>query len=143
MGKANTAKLPSDVTCFLEGVENSTRRADSMILVDMMQKVTRQSPTMWGDSIVGFDAYHYKYASGREGDSFITGFSPRKQSLVVYITDGFSEYQNLLEKLGKHRKTVSCLYINKLDDVDVSLLEKLIKRSYLAMKKRYPVAPEL
>lgn len=92
---------------------------------------------MWGDSIVGFGEYHYKYKSGREGDWFITGFSPRKQNLTIYIMPGFSEYADLLKKLGKHKHSVSCLYLNKLADIDFQVLEKLIAKSVVDMASLY------
>lgn len=92
-----------------------------------MQRVTGVKPVMWGDSIVGFGEYHYKYNSGREGNWFITGFSPRKQKISVYIMPGFSKYKSILNKIGKHKTSVSCLYINKLDDVNIKHLEILIR----------------
>lgn len=92
---------------------------------------------MWGPTIVGFDQYHYKYASGHEGDICMTGFSPRSGSLVVYIGEGLTRYKDLLKKLGKHRTGVGCLYINKLEDVDVAVLRELVTRSYRDMKQKY------
>ena len=92
---------------------------------------------MWGSSIVGFGSYHYRYASGREGDWPVAGFSPRKQNLVIYIMPGFSDYGDLLGKLGKYRTGKSCLYVNKLDDVDLELLEQLVRESVAEMKRRY------
>ena len=90
---------------------------------------------MWGDSIVGFGAYHYKYASGREGDWFLTGFSPRKQNLTLYIMSGFEEYNDLLNKLGKYKTGKACLYINKLEDVDLSVLQELVTKSVIQQSK--------
>lgn len=95
---------------------------------------------MWGPSIVGFGEYHYKYESGREGDFLITGFSPRKSALTIYIMPGFTRYEALMEKLGKHRTGKSCLYINRLDDVDLSVLEELVTRSVEYMTEKYGVA---
>ena len=92
---------------------------------------------MWGDSIVGFGSYHYKYASGHEGDWPITGFSPRKQNLVIYIMLGFSKYEKLMKKLGKYKTGSSCLYINKLEDINIDVLSKLISQSYQDMHKKY------
>jgi hypothetical protein len=100
-----------------------------------MKKITMEEPKMWGPSIVGFGNYHYKYESGREGDWFLTGFSPRKASLTLYIMAGFKEYDELLEKLGKHKTGSSCLYVNKLEDVDLKVLTQLIKQSVQKMKK--------
>ena len=100
-----------------------------------MQEVTQEEPMMWGDSIVGFGSYHYKYTSGREADWFQIGFSPRKQNLTIYIMDGFEKYENLLKKLGKHKLGKSCLYINKLEDISILVLKKLISESVKHVKK--------
>lgn len=105
----------------------------------MMRRATGKRAKMWGSSIVGYGAYHYKYASGREGDWAITGFSPRKQNLVVYIMPGFDKFPALMKKLGKYKTGKSCLYLNKLDDVDQNVLEKLIAESVKVMRKRYNV----
>lgn len=96
------------------------------MILDLMRDVTGVEPIMWGDSIIGFGTYHYKYTSGREADWFLTGFSPRKQSLTLYIMSGFSEYDQLLSKLGKHSTGKSCLYIKKLEDIDMDVLRDLI-----------------
>jgi hypothetical protein len=101
-----------------------------------MKKITKEEPKMWGPSIIGFGSYHYKYASGREGDFFLTGFSPRKQSLTLYIISGFKRYDELMKKLGKHKTGSSCLYINKLEDVDMKVLKTLITESVKYMKKK-------
>ena len=103
-----------------------------------MKEVTKEEPLMWGDNIVGFGNYHYKYASGHEGDWFIVGFSPRKQSLSVYLMNGFEKYQNLLKSLGKHKTGKSCLYINKLKDVNIQILRELILESVEHIRKEYP-----
>ena len=131
---------PTDVKAedFLEAVEHPTRKADGFELLKIMKEITKKEPVMWGPSIVGFGSYHYKYATGREGDWPITGFSPRKQRLTVYIMPGFDEYEDLLERLGKHKVGVSCLYINKLADVDISVLKELIAKSVEKMEKDYP-----
>ena len=121
---------------FIEGIENDRRRNDARALIEILSRVTGHEPRMWGDTMVGFDQYHYVYESGREGDSFLAGFSPRKQHTVVYITDGCKEHSALLDRLGKHKSSVSCLYINKLDDVDMTVLEELLKQSYFGMKSR-------
>jgi hypothetical protein len=104
----------------------------------MMQEITHKQPKMWGDSIVGFGSYHYKYDSGHEGDYFITGVSPRKQNVTVYIMPGFSRYQPLMKKLGKYKTGKSCLYIKKLDDIDCDILKELISKSVDYMKETYP-----
>ena len=127
----------ADVNAFLDAVENPRRRSDAKQLLALMRKVTGAPPMMWGPSIVGFGKYHYRYASGREGESLRVGFSPRKQNLVIYIMPGFSDYGEILEKLGKFRTGRSCLYVNKLDDVDLVLLEQLVRESFREMKRQY------
>ena len=112
--------VPTDksVDAFLDSVENPRRRADAWRVLDLMREVTGEPPKMWGASIVGFGSYHYRYASGREGDWLVVGLAPRKQNLVIYIMPGFARYGALLARLGKFRTGKSCLYVNKLDDVD-------------------------
>ena len=102
-----------------------------------MREITGKRAKMWGDSIVSFGKYHYKYKTGREGDFFVSGFSPRKQNLTIYIMPGFSKYKTLLKKIGKHKSSVSCLYIKSLADVDLSVLKNLIQRSVEDMHKLY------
>ena len=114
---------------YIDGIDDENRRADCMAVMDVMRKVTGAEPAMWGDSIVGFGSYHYKYASGREGDWFETGFSSRKESLTLYIMSGFSRYEELMANLGKYKTGKSCLYLKKLDDVDRDVLEELIRES--------------
>ena len=101
-----------------------------------MKKITKEEPVMWGPSIIGFGSYHYKYESGREGDMCITGFSPRKQSLTLYIMPGFERYHDLMNKLGKYKTGKSCLYINKIEDVDLKVLKELISESVKFMKNK-------
>ena len=137
MSKLKTTQNEADVNAFLDAVENPRRRADARQVLDLIQAVTGEPPKMWGSSIVGFGSYHYRYASGREGDWPVAGFSPRKQNLVIYIMPGFSDYGDLLGKLGKYRTGKSCLYVNKLDDVDLELLEQLVRESVKEMKRRY------
>ncbi|MCZ7601923.1 MAG: DUF1801 domain-containing protein [Melioribacteraceae bacterium] len=129
-----TRKNNHSVEAFINTIENPKRREDSFVVLDLMKKITKEEPKIWGTSIVGFGNYHYKYSSGREGDWFVTGFSPRKASLSLYIMSGFKEYEELLSKLGKFKTGVSCLYINKLEDVDMTVLKKLIKLSVKKMK---------
>ena len=129
MAELKTQPNDQSVHTFLNSVENDKKRQDSFTLLQLMEEVTGAAPKMWGDSIVGFGSYHYKYASGREGDWFLAGFSPRKQNLTLYIMAGFDEYDALLSKLGKHKTGKSCLYINKLEDVDLDTLRELVKRS--------------
>ena len=137
MAQRKTTQNEADVNAFLDTVENPRRRADARQLLDLMQAVTGEPPKMWGSSIVGFGSYRYRYASGREGESLVVGFAPRKQNLVVYIMPGFSDYSELLGRLGKFRTAKSCLYINKLDDVDLGLLEDLVRESVAEMRRRY------
>lgn len=137
MSELKTKQHDGDVNEFLDAVKNPRRREDARRVLDLMRKVTGEPPKMWGSSIVGFGSYHYKYASGREGDWMITGFSPRKQNLTIYIMPGFSEFASLLDRLGKHKISKSCLYLNKLDDVDLEVLAELVRESVKVMKARY------
>jgi len=102
-----------------------------------MKKITKEEPKMWGPSIVGFGKYHYKYASGHEGDMCMSGFSPRKEALTIYILPGFEKNKSLMKKLGKYKTSKSCLYIKRLDDVDTKVLENLIVSSFNYMKEKY------
>ena len=129
MSESKTRPMDASVEDFLKDVEHPQRREDGFELLEMMKEITNEEPIMWGPSIIGFGSYHYKYESGREGDMPLTGFSPRKKSLTVYIMSGFEEYKDLLDKLGKHKIGKSCLYINKLADVDKNVLKKIIKKS--------------
>ena len=137
MSEPKTKRHDGDVNEFLDAVENPRRREDARRVLELMRKVTGEPPKMWGSSIVGFGSYHYKYASGREGDWMITGFSPRKQNLTIYIMPGFSEFSELLARLGKHKTSKSCLYLNKLDDVDLEVLAELVRESVMEMRHRY------
>ena len=132
-----TVETDADVNAFIDSIENTRRREDAGRLLELLGEITREPPRMWSSSIVGFGSYHYKYASGREGDSPRVGFSPRKQNLAVYIMPGFADFGELLAKLGKHRTGKSCLYLNKLDDVDVDVLEEILRESLAEMKRRY------
>lgn len=114
---------------YLRTVEDERKRHDCFKIMQLMQEISGAPPQMWGDSIIGFGSYHYKYASGREGDWFLTGFAPRKRNITLYIMAEFDEYQSLLEKLGKYKTGKSCLYINKLEDVDLATLKELVQRS--------------
>lgn len=122
---------------FLNSVENEKRKSDALVVLDLMKTITKLEPKMLGNSLVGFGSYHYKYASGREGDWPFTAFSPRKQNLTIYIMDGFQNHQDLLNQLGKYSTGKSCLYIKKLEDVDHKILEKLIISSFNRMNKKY------
>lgn len=119
---------------FLGSLDNNRRREDSLKLLDIFEEVTEEDPKMWGDKIIGYGSYHYEYSSGRKGDWMLTGFSPGKQHLTLYIMSGFKAVSAHLGKLGKYRLGKSCLYINKLDDVDLEVLKDLIETSIGAVK---------
>jgi hypothetical protein len=128
------------VAAFLKTLDNDARRKDAKIIDKMMQAITGCKGVVWGTSIVGYDSYHYVYASGREADWMITGFSPRKANLVLYIMSGFAQYEELMAKLGRYKTGKACLYINSLDQVDLKVLEKLITASVKMMRKKYAAA---
>lgn len=131
MAETKTKPTEVDVDDFLNGVAHPVRRADGEVLRAMMERVTGEPAVMWGPSIVGFGSYHYRYASGHEGDMCRVAFSPRSANLVLYV-GGFPEYEELLAKLGKHKRSKACLYIGKLADVDQAVLEDITRRSYAA-----------
>lgn len=129
MAEPKTQRNDASVEEFLDAVADDQKREDCLTLLEIMKQATGAEPEMWGDSIVGFGTYHYKYASGREGDWMQVGFAPRKQNLTLYIMAGFSRYEELMKSLGKHSTGKSCLYIKKLDDVDMPTLRKLVQES--------------
>jgi len=133
-----TQENDEDVAVFLESVENPKRRADAAAVLALMARITGLPAKMWGASIIGFGSYHYKYESGREGDSLRVGFSPRKANLVIYIMPGYTDYSEILGRIGKYKKGKSCLYINKLADVDMAVLEELIIAGLADMAEKYP-----
>ena len=138
MAKATEVKTKvndASVTDFLNSVEDEQKQKDAFTLLKIMKQITKEKPKMWGSSIVGFGSYHYKGASGREGDWLVAGFSPRKQNLTLYVQGGFNVYTDLLKKLGKHKTGVGCLYINKLSDVDAKVLQELLEKSVKAAGK--------
>lgn len=137
MSDLKTKRNNADVEAFLNAVENESRRKDAFRLLEIMREITGAEAEMWGGSIVGFGSYHYVYASGREGDWPLTGFSPRKQSLSVYLMAGFDIFEHLLNKLGKHKIGKGCLYINKMKDIDELVLKQLIAESNAVIRKRY------
>lgn len=138
MSENKTKATDLSVTDFINNVDNETRRNDCFYILKLMQEITGSEPKMWGTSMVGFGSYHYKYDSGREGDFFRVGFSPRKTALTLYIMAGFSRYDELMEKLGKYKTGKSCLYVKKLADIDMEVLKDLITSSVTYMNKRYP-----
>lgn len=129
MAEMKTRPEDTSVEAFLESVADEKRRADTKAVVAMMREVTGEQPRMWGGSMIGFGSYHYQYESGREGDWFLTGVSPRKSALTLYIMAGFDRYEELMARLGKHTTGRSCLYIKRLEDVDLDVLRELIDRS--------------
>ncbi len=138
MSELKTQLNDADVTAFIDTVADEQKKKDSHELVKMFKHITGEEAKMWGASIVGFGMYHYKSErSSQEGDWMITGFSPRKQNLTIYIMNGFETYVDLLQKLGKHKTSKGCLYINKLSDINLSVLEDLIKDSYLSMQAQH------
>ena len=136
MTQLKTQKNAASVQDFLNSVADEQNRQDSFAILEILREVTGEEPAMWGSSMVGFGSYHYTYASGREGDWFATGFSPRKQNLTVYIMSGFERYASLMAKLGKYKTGESCLYFKRLSDIDVPTLRKLVKQSFEDMAKR-------
>ncbi len=135
MTELKTQKNDASVKDFLNSVPDERKREDSFAILELMRDITGEEPAMWGSSIVGFGSYRYKYASGREGEWFLAGFSPRKQNLTLYIMAGFDEYDSLLAELGKYKTGKSCLYINKLADVDLPTLRELVRQSVAHMAK--------
>lgn len=129
MAELKTKPTNEDVHAFINSIADEQKRQDSQAILALMQEATGAEPQMWGDSIVGFGHYHYKYASGREGDWFLTGFAPRKQNLTLYIMAGFEQYNTLLARLGKHKTGKSCLYLKRLADVDRDILRELVRQS--------------
>ena len=129
MSDLKTIPTGKNVEDFLNSVEHPVRKADGLLLLELMKEVTGDEPIMWGPSIIGFGSVHYKYTSGRELNWFKTGFSPRKRSLTIYSTTGYAKHEVLLAKLGKHRLGKGCLYINKMTDIDKEVLKKLINKT--------------
>ncbi|HSN57468.1 MAG TPA: DUF1801 domain-containing protein [Candidatus Sulfomarinibacteraceae bacterium] len=139
MAELKTKPTGASVADFIAGVDGEERRADCRALVELMSRVTGAEPAMWGPSIVGFGSYHYRYASGREGDWMLAGFAPRKRELVVYVMAGFNGAESLLARLGRHRASSgSCLYIQRLADVDLEVLEELVRGSVEHLLATYP-----
>ena len=131
MTEIKTKHPDVSVDAFLEGVQHPVRRADGMALREMMERITGEPAVMWGPSIVGFGTYHYRYDTGHEADMCRVAFSPRSANLVLYV-GGFPEYEALLAKLGKHKSSKACLYLNKLADVDLAVVEEIVGRTYEA-----------
>jgi hypothetical protein len=139
MAENKTQVTDVDPADFIAAVEHPTRRADAETLLEMMRRVTGCEPKMWGPTIVGFGRYHYTYESGREGEYMLTGFSPRKANLVLYVMPGYEDKDEILGRLGKHRIGKSCLYVNKLADVDLDVLEEIVATGVEEMRDRYEI----
>jgi len=138
MAELKTKVHDGDVAAFIDAVADPEKRRDAQTVLAMMAKITRRPAKMWGSSIVGFGSYHYRYASGREGDMMITGFSPRKNALTLYIMPGFSRHAALMEKLGEYKTGKSCLYVKRLQDIDKKVLAQLIRASAAHIRRTYP-----
>lgn len=138
MAENKTQPTATKVADFIDAVPNGQRREDAWKVCAMMERLSGYPPVLWGPSIVGFGSYHYKYESGREGDAARIGFSPRSTALVLYLVDGYKGKEEQLARLGKHKTGVSCLYINRLADVDLAVLEEMIADSLAYMDEKYP-----
>ena len=137
MAENKTKATESSVESYFTAIKDEARREDCEALAKMMTQATKEQPRMWGTSIVGFGSYHYKYESGREGDSCLTGFSSRKSDISVYLTADVLAQIDLVTKLGKHKLSKGCLYIRRLSDVDLKVLEQLVVRTFAERKRRY------
>lgn len=135
-----TKTMPTDASVpdFIAAVENTTRREDAYQLLELMNRITKLEPRLWGDSLIGYGHYRYKYKSGHGGEYFLAGFSPRKSAITIYIMPGFKQYEKKLTKLGKHKHSVSCLYVTRLANINLSILEDIITDAISRMKKLYP-----
>lgn len=133
MAEAKTKRTTNSVSDFIETVADEKRRQDCRVIINLMAEVTETEPVIWGTSIVGFGRYHYKYESGREGEGMILGFSPRKTDLTIYLMPGSDAFPDLMARLGKFKTGKVCLYIKKLDDVDLKVLKELLQKSVAAM----------
>ncbi len=144
MAKSDNKTVASDIDprAFLAAVEHPVRRADGLVLLDLFAEVSGFVPVMWGPSIIGYGRYHYQYDSGREGDFLATGFSPRKANLSIYIMPGYQDYSDILSRLGKHKLGKSCLYVNKLAEIDLLVLRELIETGLKDLATFWPVKPK-
>ncbi|MBT9500714.1 MAG: DUF1801 domain-containing protein [Burkholderiaceae bacterium] len=138
MVEQKTKPTETSVKAYVDAIPDAARRADCLTLIELMSRATGSEPRMWGSSIVGFGSYHYRYASGHEGDAALIGFASRKSDLTLYITPGFDVYQHLLARLGKHRVAKCCLYLKRLADIDLEVLGELIEQSVREISARHP-----
>ena len=141
MAENKTKPTDQSVAEFIAGVEPARRQDDAITLNALFQDVTGWQPRLWGPSIIGYGQYHYTYASGREGDSLATGFSPRKANMVLYIMPGYADFDDILARLGKFKIGKSCLYINKLADVDLDVIAEIIRAGLDDLGTRWPIEP--
>lgn len=140
MYQAKTKENEQDVLAFIQQVESDKKREDALVLLEIFTETSGHPPKMWGDSIIGFGHYHYKYSSGHEGDAPLVGFSPRKAKISLYFATGDSEREKLLKKLGKHTSGKACVYVNNLSDIDIEVLKQLITQSIDFLQALYPEA---
>lgn len=136
--QAKTKETTSDVFKFIAAVPDQQKQKDALALVELMQEQSGFKPKMWGPAIIGFGSYHYVYESGHEGDSLLVGFSPRKAEMVLYLAAEFDQREELLKQFGKHKTGKACIYFKRLEDVNISILKKMIKNSLKYMKEKYP-----
>jgi len=137
MANNKTKAGSENALSLINKIEPQPKQADCLQLLEMFERITQLKAKVWGGTMIGFGAYHYKYETGREGDWFVTGFSPRKQNIVIYIMNGFTPYLKQMEKLGKFKTGKSCLYINRLQNVNIKVLENILTKSVAAMNKKY------
>jgi hypothetical protein len=138
MVEQKTRQTEASAQTYLETIEDKQRRLDCLAIAEIMSRVTKEQPRMWGTSIVGFGSYHYKYESGHEGDACLVGFASRKDAISLYILSGFESREGLLAELGKYKSGKGCLYIRHLSDINVPVLEKLVSESVATLRRRYP-----
>jgi hypothetical protein len=138
MAELKTKQTDLSVQAYLEAIDDEQRRHDCMAIIEIMRRVTKEEPKMWGAGIVGFGSYHYKYESGHEGDACLVGFASRKGDISLYIMSGFEGRERLLTELGKHKTGKACLYIKRLSDIQIPVLEKLVSESVALIRRRYP-----
>jgi hypothetical protein len=141
MAENKTQPTSQNVADFISAVQHPTRRADAETLDALFRKITGWEPKLWGPTIIGYGQYHYTYESGHSGDAIATGFSPRKANLVLYIMPGYADFQPILDRIGKYKLGKSCLYINKLADVDLDVVAEIIRAGLDDLAKRWPVTP--
>ncbi len=138
MAENKTVQTDADVNTYLDKIEDEKRRQDCIVLIELMKAATSEEPKMWGSSIIGFGTYHYKYETGREGDMCLIGFASRKQELVLYGLRSAVEFESLLAKLGKHKTGKGCLYIKRISDVNLEILEEIFRQAIKHTKLDYP-----